>query len=347
MCILIILIVLIIVMPLAQHTIEGMDDNKDDDDALTRTLRETVIDNSVLRTPNDPSDYLVLVTATCSGYMDWQSLAAYEQFKKVWPEAEFVRLLHCSNNDRLAYKYKDIAPSMYTSDCSCHTRYDDCYPPLNRPVALKEFFERNPSHTIRQTWIVIMDSDTLIRKPMNYFPVYKGRPVGQEARVLMGRMYSAGKAVFKDHKAIVKQPLYDIGSPYILHKEDAERLAPHWVRITNDLREDPHTRNYLGWIVEMYSYVLAAAYIGLDHIVRSDLQSRYPFTDTTLDVASYHYDLEHDMNGHRWSKRNYMDDIIDSDVLMKTSDAPNEHIRFIMTCINDALVGWRKKHRQH
>lgn len=318
---------------------------KRDPPSLTRALRETVVDNTSLLTPNDPSDYLILITATCSGYMDWQSLAAYEKAKEVWPEAEFVRLLHCSNDDRVKYKYKDIAPSMYTTDCSCHTRYKDCYPPLNRPIALKEFFDRRPSRTIKQKWIVIMDSDTLLRKRMNYVPVYKNRPVGQEARVLMDKMYTAGKFVFGDHASTVARPLYDIGSPYILHKEDAERLAPHWVRITNDLREDATMREYLGWIVEMYSYVLAAAYVGLDHHVRSDLQTRYPFTDTDLDVASYHYDLDHDMGGHRWSKRDYMNDIIDSDVLMKTSDAPNEHILYILESINTALTKWRRANR--
>jgi hypothetical protein len=319
---------------------------KKDSDALVNALRKTVIDNSVFDTPNDPSDYLVLITATCSGYMDWQSLAAYEKAKKVWPEAQIVRLLHCSLKDRETYKYKEIVPSMYTSDCSCQPRYDDCYPPLNRPVALKEFFDTHTLDDIKQNWIIIMDSDTLLRKRLNYFPVYKGRPVGQFASILMDKMYTAAKPVFKDHDTIIKQPLYDMGSPYILHKEDAKKMAPHWVRITNELRENKETREYIGWIVEMYSYILAAAYVGLDHIVRSDLQSRFPFTDTTEDVASYHYDLEHEKDGHKWCKRDYMKDIIDSDILMKTDDAPNEHIRDILTSINDALLKWRRENKK-
>jgi hypothetical protein len=191
-----------------------------------------------------------------------------------------------------------------------------------------------------------MDSDTLLRKRLNYFPVYKGRPVGQFASILMDKMYTAAKPVFKDHDTIIKQPLYDMGSPYILHKEDAQKMAPHWVRITNELRENKETREYIGWIVEMYSYILAAAYVGLDHIVRSDLQSRFPFTDTTEDVASYHYDLEHEKDGHKWCKRDYMKDIIDSDILMKTDDAPNEHIRDILTSINDALLKWRRENKK-
>jgi hypothetical protein len=159
-------------------------------------------------------------------------------------------------------------------------------------------------------------------------------------------MYTAAKPVFKDHDTIIKQPLYDMGSPYILHKEDAQKMAPHWVRITNELRENKETREYIGWIVEMYSYILAAAYVGLDHIVRSDLQSRFPFTDATEDVASYHYDLEHEKDGHKWCKRDYMKDIIDSDILMKTDDAPNEHIRDILTSINDALLKWRRENKK-
>lgn len=327
-------------------TRENMEKEKKDDSKLTEQLRKTVVDNSVYDTPNDPSDYLILLTATCSGYMDWQSLAAYERAKKVWPEAQIVRLLHCSPKDREEYKYADLMPSMFTSDCSTHPRYKDSYPPLNRPVAIKEFFDSHPLDVIQQNWIVIMDSDTLLRKRMNYFPVYKGRPVAQLASVLMDKMYTAGKAVFKDHDNIIKQPLYDIGSPYILHKEDAAKMAPYWVQFTNELRENKDTRDYIGWIVEMYSYILATAYAGFDHIVRSDLQSRYPFTDTSEDVASHHYDLDQEKDGHKWSKRDYMKDILDSDILMKTDDAPNEHVRDILTSINEALIKWRSENKK-
>lgn len=345
--VLIVLVIILIIYILCQvfgNLQENLEtDKKADDETLTQALRKTVVDNSVYDVPNDPSDYLILITATCSGYMDWQSLAAYEKAKKVWPEAQVIRLLHCSAKDRETYKYKNIVPSMYTTDCSCQTRYDDCYPPLNRPIAIKEFFDNHTLEDIKQTWIVIMDSDTLLRKRLNYFPVYKGRPVAQFASILMNKMYSAAKPIFKDHETIIKQPLYDIGSPYILHKEDAKKMAPYWVKFTNDLRENKDTREYIGWIVEMYSYILATAYVGLDHIVRSDQQSRFPFTDTKEDVASYHYDLEHDLDGHKWCKRDYMKDILDSDVLMKTDDAPNEHIKEILTSINDALIKWRKE----
>jgi hypothetical protein len=91
----------------------------------------------------------------------------------------------------------------------------------------------------------------------------------------------------------------------------------------------------------MWSYILAAASIGLEHIVRSDLQSRWPYTDTTEDVASYHYDLDQEKGGHKWSKRHYMTDIIDSDTLMDVSNCPNEHVTYILTSINEALLKWR------
>lgn len=322
---------------------ESKEEAKDDPN-LTKLIRKTVIDNSIYDKPNDPSDYLILITATCSGYMDWQSLAAYEKAKKVWPEAQVVRLLHCSLKDRENYKYKSIVPSMYTTDCSVHPRYKDEYPPLNRPVAVKEFFDTHSLDDIKQTWVVIMDSDTLLRKRLNYFPVYKNRPVAQFASILMDKMYTAAEPVFKTADVIKNTPLYDIGSPYILHKEDAAKMAPYWVKFTNDLRENQHTKDYIGWIVEMYSYILACAYVGLDHIVRSDLQSRWPYTDTKEDVASYHYDLdqEDENSKHKWSKRNYMQDILETDVLMDTENVPNEHVKTILTDINYALQKWRK-----
>lgn len=347
--------VFILILLCSNKTVENLEtvvttkkaEEKTDAPHLTKMLKPTVVNNSVYDIPNNPDDYLVLITATCSGYMDWQSLAAYEKIKKVWPEANVIRLLHCSVKDREKYKYKHIVPSVYTTDCSVHPRYKDDYPPLNRPVAVQEFFEQHPIETIKQNWIIIMDSDTLLRKRLNYFPVYKGQPVGQLASILMDKMYTAAEyTVSKDPEVIKTLPLYDIGSPYILHKEDAYKMAPYWVKYTNDLRENQYTKDYIGWIVEMYSYIMACAQVGLDHIVRSDLQSRWPYTDTKEDVASYHYDLDQKKDGHKWSKRDYMTDILDSDILMDTNNCPNEHVKDILTSINDALIKWRKENKK-
>lgn len=320
--------------------------DKTDPPHLTKMLKPTVVDNSVYDVPNPANDYLILITATCSGYMDWQSLAAYEKIKEIWPEASVIRLLHCSIEDRSKYKYQHIVPSVYTTDCSVHPRYKDEYPPLNRPVAVQEFFEQHPIDTIKQNWVIIMDSDTLLRKRLNYFPVYKGRPVGQLASILMDKMYTAAEnTISKDPEIIKTLPIYDIGSPYILHKEDAFKMAPYWVKFTNDLRENLHTKEYIGWIVEMYSYIMACAYAGLNHTVRSDLQSRWPYTDTKEDVASYHYDLDQEKDGHKWSKRNYMSDLLNSDTLMDTNNCPNEHVKYILTSINNSLIKWRTENK--
>lgn len=344
-CVVILITVLIMSMKNIYENLEvspGVVTNKTDIPHLTKALRPTVVNNSIYDVPNDPSDYLILITATCSGYMDWQSLTAYNKIKELWPEAGCIRLLHCKLEDRDKYKYQNIVPSVYTTDCSAHPRYKDDYPPLNRPVAIQEFFERNPLDTIKQNWIIIMDSDTLLRKKMNYFPVEKGKPVAQLASILMDKMYTAAQyTVSQDPNIITNLPLYDIGSPYILHKEDAKKMAPYWVKFTNVLRENLYTRDYIGWIVEMYSYIMACAQVGLDHNVRSDLQARWPYTDTQEDVCSYHYDLDQEKDGHKWSKRNYMNDILDSDILMDLTNSPNDHVTYILTSINNSLLKWR------
>ena len=327
---------------ICEHLEVGTENTKTDAPTLTSSLKQTIVNNDIYDKPNNPSDYLVLITATCSAYMDWQSLAAYDKIREVWPEATVIRLLHCSMEDRSKYKYENLVPSVYTTDCSVHPRYKDEYPPLNRPVAVKEFFDQTPLESIKQKWIVIMDSDTLLRKPMNYFPVAKGKPVAQLASILMDKMYTACQHTISTDDSVIRQlPVYDIGSPYILHKEDAKKLAPYWVHFTNVLRENAHTKDYIGWIVEMYSYIMAAAYLGLDHTVRSDLQSRWPYTDTAEDVCSYHYDLDQEKDGHKWSKRNYMNELLDTDTLMDLSNCPNEHVRYILTSINNSLVKWR------
>lgn len=139
---------LFLILICSTKTVENLEttkkskEEKTDAPHLTNMLKPTVVDNSIYDVPNSPDDYLILITATCSGYMDWQSLAAYEKIKKVWPEASVIRLLHCSVENRDKYKYKHIVPSVYTTDCSVHPRYKDDYPPLNRPVAVQRILEQ-------------------------------------------------------------------------------------------------------------------------------------------------------------------------------------------------------------
>lgn len=311
-------------------------------------IKKTAVDNSEQSPPHDPADFLVLITATCSGYFDWQALAAYDAAKRVWPEAEIVRLLHCPDSDRSGYKYFDIMPSVYTSDCSKHPRYDDSYAPLNRPVALVEFFEKFKPEDLKQTYVVIMDSDTLLRRRMNHVKVSEGKPVGQDASILVPKMYTAATAIFG--KAVTDDtvralPLYDFGSPYILHKNDAAKIAPLWRLHTNMLRENPESKNTIGWICEMYSYITACAELGLHTTVRNDLQSRWPYTDNKTDYCSYHYDQDHEHEGKKWSKRQFMSDLLAKDVttLMPADFAPNEHMKNIIGSINTSLTDWRGK----
>jgi hypothetical protein len=319
-------------------------DELDDPPELQKLIKPTVTDNSTADPPHPPEDFLVLITAECSPYFDWQSLAAYETAKRVWPEAEVVRLLHCCESKRGEYSYFDMMPSVYTSDCS--KRNGDEYPPLNRPVALLEFFEHFDPAELPQTYIVIMDADTLLRRRMNHVRVSEGKPVGQLASILVPKMYTAAKTIFGDDPDRIKaMPLYDFGSPYILHKNDAHKLARVWRDHTNRLREDSNAKNVIGWTCEMYSYITACAELGLDTTVRSDLQARWPYTDSdTKDFCSYHYDLTHEDKGESWCKRNYMtEDLLapTANTTMPVRFTPNKYTASIISKINNALTKWR------
>jgi len=64
-------------------------------------------------------------------------------------------------------------------------------------------------------------------------------------------------------------------------------------------------------------------------------------------VCSYHYDLDQEKDGHKWSKRNYMNEILETDTLMDLENCPNEHVRYILTSINNSLTKWRKKNMKN
>lgn len=324
---------------------ENTDDPKDKQDLIPKTQT----DNAERVPVHDPSDFLILVTATCSPYMDWQSLAAYDAAKAAWPEAKVMRLLHCDNTQRHTYKYYNIMPSFYSTDCSKHPRTGDSYPPLNRPVALAEFFELYPPEKIKETYVVIMDSDTLLRKRMNHVQVAENEPVAQLASILVPKMYTAAKTVFGEltPEQLAALPLFDVGSPYILHKNDAARLGPIWRLHTNLMREDANCKHALNWIIEMYSFITACCELGFKMKVRSDLQCRFPY-DESGNFCSYHYDTSHEKDSFKWNKRDFLTtDLLEptNQTLMPADKAPDSHTKQILETINRSLTSHRQRTR--
>lgn len=285
-----------------------------------------------------PSNYRLLISAQCREYQDWQCLGLRWSADKNWPGVKYSRLLSCSDSARKNYKYHNLMPTFLASDWSIHPNTKDDYAPYNRPISIKEYLEGGLPN---EEYLVIIDPDTVICKPLDDLNPQLGKPVAQRYEYLMNK-----NALTKLGEIFgVETGLQPIGMPMIIHREDLARIAPLWVELTEKIRNDPAAKEIAGWVAEMHSYCLASAALGLEHTVRDDLADRIPY-DRVADPYILHYDLKHQHANFVWDKRNYLS----TDMLVKEAslmpvprEYPNHKYLKVFTTLNDALTDY--KHR--
>lgn len=278
--------------------------------------------------------YRFLVSAQCKKYQDWQCAVLDWSIKKRWPTARYTRVLSCDNPE---YKYQSVVDSSVVRDWGIHPETGDGYLPYNRPAGLVEYFK----HCIpNEEYLIIVDPDTILRKPLDDIPVTKGRPVAQKYEYL-----TRGDALQKIAKEILgsSDNVQPIGMPMIIYRDDLVKLAPVWLKYTEEIRNNPTTKALAGWTAEMHSYCLAAAKLGLKHLVRKDLADRTPY-NRVADPYFYHYDFVHEWDDFKWDKRDYMDTdfFASNDQMPVPSKYPNNKCKQLFIDINNGLDYHRK-----
>ena len=61
-------------------------------------------------------------------------------------------------------------------------------------------------------------------------------------------------------------------SPLIIHKEQLKAVAQPWLDFSLALKTDSEANAVLGWVLEMWGYVLAAGSLGIKHTVLPNFQ---------------------------------------------------------------------------
>jgi len=291
-----------------------------------KKLNFTKINNKITH-----ARYKLLVSAQCSPYQDWQSVALYYSMQKNWPTATLTRLTSCNN---LNYKYKNIVPSITVSDWATHPITGDKYPPYNRPLALTEYVQKG--YNKMDQYLVIIDPDTIILKSMESLPVCKGKPIAQFYNYLNNN--DALNTIAKKYCNLEQlKNIQAIGMPMIIHTSDLELLAPLWLNLTVKIRSD--FKELAGWIAEMHSYCIASAILGLKHSVYNNLSSRPDYTRID-EPFILHYDLKHSCLGFEWDKADYsVKDMLSGQELMpEPRYPPNELFLKVFKTINESLL---------
>ena len=165
-----------------------------------------------------------------------------------------------------------------------HPVTGDRYSPYNKPASIVHWLEHAKPTA---DYVIILDADMIIRHPMTaeLVEVEVGRPVSAYYGYLIG--------VFKENYMKVKERVKNVekaqqvGGFSVMALEDLKKVAPLWLKWTEEVRQDPESWGNTGdiynsngkagppWIAEMYGYVFACAEVGLNFKV-SDKFMLYP-----------------------------------------------------------------------
>ncbi|KAM3685822.1 hypothetical protein ACB098_11G151800 [Castanea mollissima] len=255
----------------------------------------------------------VALTATDAPYSKWQCRIMYYWYKKQkeLPGSEmggFTRILHSGIPDNLM----DEIPTMVVDPLP--SGLDRGYVVLNRPWAFVQWLQKA---TIEEEYILMAEPDHIFIKPLpnlarvGYpaaFPFFYIKPDQHEKIV---------RKFYPEEKGPVKN-IDPIGnSPVIIKKDMLEKIAPTWMNVSLNMKDDPETDKAFGWVLEMYAYAVASALHGVQHILRKDFMLQPPW-DTELGkkfIIHYTYGCDYNLKGEltygkfgewRFDKRSYL-----------------------------------------
>jgi hypothetical protein len=245
--------------------------------------------------PGTTSEVHTVFSVDGSLYQRWQAdLLAYSHRKASQP-GPLTRLL---SSDGPPTRFE--GRTFHTRSYSTHPATGDYYPPYNRIMALGAWLTEAPP---AEEVILLIEPDCVFLGPLAGVPVSRGHPVSHP----IGYMDPAPQAELVQRHCSRPELVDAAGIPTVLiHRDDLIELLPLWLEKTEDIRNDPTSREILGggWIADMWGYTCAAAEMGLRHKLR-ELARVQGENQADLPIVHYCYassSAEHDWT---WDKRYY------------------------------------------
>lgn len=258
--------------------------------------------------PREIDDYHYVFSADCKPYMDWQSVALYRSWQNVGSPGMITRLLSCDEHTLASYRYLDLMPTHVTPSYG-DIDPADSYAAYNLPGSMLHFME-HAKDALATKWIVKLDADMILRKPLT---VTQGGLTAGPGVVAAG-FYGYLEGVDNEMAAMfvedaeIRSRLARVGGWEIFHAPDLARAAPLWFEYTKKVRTDKRVwwpfkgtgdvfiteANPRPWISEMYGYVFGSAMAGLRHNVVHSCQlygGMAPWDDASFDPFLVHYGI--------------------------------------------------------
>ena len=208
-----------------------------------------------------PDKYHVVLSSGGGGRALWQDEVCYywyQRAKKAYPDSAmggFTRLLHASQDDELSLRIPTVRVDPAVLDATNVKKY----PPLSRPLAFKMLMEME-DNGIEEDYIMMIENDHFFLKPVPNWAT----PTRPAAYPFHYMVFDDKVDLFKKYnkrsRPVDPKNLYPTGSsPTIMHKRQLKEISQLWPQLTAEMFRDEVARQQLGWVLEMYTFVFAAA----------------------------------------------------------------------------------------
>jgi len=224
--------------------------------------------------------YHMVVSTDNTIYSQWMIQVCYQQYLKMkqkypnGPLGGFTRLLHSNTTDSLmdmipTIRVDELPYSELSVDEDWVTTF---YPPLNRPYAFHQF-TRDHLHTIPERYIFMSEPDHIIMEPPP-LPSQRDRPISSRFWYMNPQILPDIVAHFNPKNVSIEH-FYPTGNaPGIMDRDQIAAISENWFKFTKTLLHNKKFRDTIGWVLEMYSFVFAAA-TTLDEPIHFDLMDNF------------------------------------------------------------------------
>lgn len=198
----------------------------------------------------DSSNVHTVFLTDCTTYSDWQTLGMVFSWRESGQPGPLSKVMCCTedqakkyNKDMLNLVKTHIAPS-YT----VHPSTGDVYPAYNKPEAVIDWLAH---FTPEEEWIVVLDSDMLLRRPFlpQDFNLTRGWAMGAKYTYMIG----VNNALADKHIPEVARRNDTLAGPagrrsdqvggfFFIHRDDLKHLSTLWLKYTEDVRADQEVR---------------------------------------------------------------------------------------------------------
>ncbi|GFR43751.1 hypothetical protein Agub_g4863 [Astrephomene gubernaculifera] len=221
----------------------------------------------------------------CTMYSDWQTVAMVFSYKRSRQplDSTLTRIMCCTEEERKRYNEQllSIVETHVAHSFARNERTNDYYAAYNKPGAVVDWLQHVKP---KEDWILVLDSDMYLRKPFypQFFNATRGWCVSADYTYMIG--VNNDLAVrhipeIEPRNDVLAGPRGrrgdQVGGFFFMHRDDLSRVAPLWLKYTEDVREDPEAWRLSGdqyvekggkpWISEMYGYAFGAAKANVWH----------------------------------------------------------------------------------